>query len=326
MAIQPSLQISALVHGKPVAGNGYALQKPSKSLRHPYYALKIILNNYGLEARDKSRKYAKAFKAHWKEIEQILEEHTVLSSHIEKVKNYEQTTAQFTIWKGIEFYVKAHAGNSDAKELCCFFTTCVSEQKHPTTFLGERTSSAFNKAYKTLFNAIDEIAPIQTGPTTPAKNMHFLSSQFFSRWSQKLGFSVLNWNPKMDHNTLSSFLQKYRFLFAQGYFGKKNYWDKPFETQLSSYTIASWKNGSHKLETLKSHSIVIIGMETKNSNILYVDPENGSDPKNPKQTLYAMEYRFFCEHITPIKEWNCTHSDGKEEQLIAEHYILAYEK
>ncbi len=325
MAIQSSLHISPLVHGKPVAENGYVLQKPSKSLRHPYYALKIILNNHGLEARDKTRSYTKAFKEHWVEIEKILEDHALFSGQIEKIQNYEKTTAQFTIWKGIDFYLMACAGNPDAKVLCCFFKKCVSEQKHPRLCLVEHTSNALIKTYTSLFNAIDIKIPLQSEPTSPAKKMHFLSSQFFSCWSQKLGFSAIKWNPKMDHHSLLNYLKKYRFLFAQGYFGKKNYWDEPTETQLSAYTIATWKNGTHKIEALKPHSIVITGMDTKNNNILYVDPENGSDPKHPKQTLYAMEYRFFCEHITPIKDSNSTHSDGKEEQPIAENYLLAYE-
>lgn len=328
MATQPSLQISPLVYGKPISENSYALQKPSKSLSHPYYALKIILNNHGLEARETSRKYAKVFKKHWEEIEHLLKDHTIFSSHIEKVKSYENTTAKFTIWKGIEFHLKAYAGNSDpnAKEICSFFNTCVSEQKHPSTSLNERTCNAFIKKYENLFNTIDEKIPLQTEDTTPPKKMQFLCGQFFSCWSQKLGFAALNWNPKMDHSTLLISLQKYRFLFAQGYFGKRNYWDEPLETQLSNYTIASWKNGTHKIEALKSHSIVVFGMETKNGRILYVDPENGSDPKNPTHTLYAMEYKFFCENVTPIKDWNCTHSGSKEEQSTSEYYLLAYEK
>lgn len=289
--------LSSLAEGKPVAKNLFKPQKGCQPSRHQLCALKIILNQYGFEARQKTRQYNKEFKQYWLNSFIVERNYKLIKETILKV---EKESSQMPIEGGDKKRLKQEP-LSDEEFLHQYLETCLKEKKEPLSFLSDSKNQEHAKICIHLLRSIvGDIKKLETSISSlnSELKLRVTKTVLFCHLSLKLGFKGINWSPKASFETFQDLIIDHKYLYAYGYFSNSNWVDNPSKTKLHEREIASWDNIDRNPELVTTSIVVIGDIETTSGkeSILYINPEDSSE----KQTIYRLDYAFFCKYVVSI--------------------------
>lgn len=310
--------LSPIAQGKPLKNGEYAIQKPCKPLRHTFAALKVILNQFGIEARNKTRDYKQEFHEFWKQLETVNTYQHSIQSTIGKICEIMLDGHIFD--SAVSIYFKDQTDPDDFQYQ--FFQRCIKKFINPSQSLDNITNKECANSCITLLQKIGHDTQKLTSDFKLIPSADRLSRSWgtlFHVWSKKIGFNQVCWNLKSTIEDLNSAIIENKYLYAFGYFSKKNYKSIPKKEPFHDSNIIFFskfdQNPLLKKEQLKKHAIVIVGaIEWEdNGKVLYIDPSDGSN----NQTIYGITYSKFCEFILPIN------LGGNETETC---YLLKYKK
>lgn len=289
--------LSSLAPGKPVAESLFKRQKGCQPSRHQLCALKIILNQYGLEARNKTRQYNKDFKQYWLN-SFIVERNYMLIK--EAILKFEKESSQMPLEDCVKAYLKKEPLPGEAF-IYQYLDTCIKEKKAPQSFLSDSKNQEHAKISIDLLRSISgDIKELETVISSQNSELmlRVIKTALFCNLSIKLGFKDINWSPKTSFETFQDLIIDHKYLYAYGYFANSNWLGYPSKRTLHERELASWDNVDRKSELVKTSIVVIGDIETASGKetILYINPEDSSE----KQTIYQLDYAFFCKYAVSI--------------------------
>ncbi len=132
-----------------------------------------------------------------------------------------------------------------------------------------------------------------------------------------------SWDPSQGPQALIDQLKTYGPHLVCGLIGKSFYKEAPSQQPnlVQGRQIHFWKVGSKINESSVGHVIVIVGAQIQNGKgyVYFLDPEDGSDPKDLKsQKVYVMSYDKLKEKMTSL--------DGYQLKEISEDRVFSSEK
>lgn len=307
--------------GKP---RGRVIQKPQKGNTCLYYALQILLNEKKIGKNPSSsqletREQEKKFSMHRKELT--------------RVEN--NLKFRFDFAEQFVFGVYKSRSKADVQIFLEFLNT------YPNTILEgqrERCKNALEEfcnqkeyddfilfAKDTYYKAIMDVHQIILGKTlqpfmdqykkrfnrdwkdaTERQQDLFLKNTIFALNYQLYGAKKSSWHPSQPFEKFVAELKQHGCHFVVGRYGHSYYKKEPFKWgELEGRSVFGWKPDAERKDDNSgiSHTIVIVGATYINGKelIFFVDPKDGSDPKDIKtQKIYVMSYNRLKETIADL--------------------------
>ena len=102
------------------------------------------------------------------------------------------------------------------------------------------------------------------------------------------------WHPSHPIERLIREISKHGPHAVNGHIGQEFYEDKPFKLteKVEGRTVFGWKPTAQRKSNLPSfHVVVLVGARSEKGHVYFIDPLDGSDPKNIEtQIIYVMSY------------------------------------
>ena len=186
----------------------------------------------------------------------------------------------------------------------------------------KKNGISFNQARESMLDSLfNKMCP--SWKSLSVTDRHVAFSNFRdSVLLQVYGFKETQWKPRQSIDVLIDNLKAHGPLLMSGAIGKTFYENPPkVVKEVAGRCIYCWQKGGLK-KTFElfghpvSHVVVVIGAEKGGSRdgfVYFVDPTDGSDPKNPElQRIYVTSYQNFKEKVFKIAKYPCTRQSGTQ--------------
>lgn len=105
------------------------------------------------------------------------------------------------------------------------------------------------------------------------------------------------WHPTQPITALMEQLRQYGPHVVKGTFGQFFYQDPPFRlsVKVEGRSVFGWRPDAKRKDLGESqHAVTVIGARSDSGHVYFIDPLDGSDPRNPEtQKIYVMSYEKF---------------------------------
>ena len=118
-----------------------------------------------------------------------------------------------------------------------------------------------------------------------------------------------SWNPSQPIQKLIEQLKIHGPHYVTAQFGVSPKGKAtPTDQIIEDRPVLQW-NGCEKMAE-ENHSVVIVGTDAAKKTVYFLDPNDGSDPKDMKtQKLYQISYEFLCSRIATLYGANLNNQD-----------------
>ncbi len=177
-------------------------------------------------------------------------------------------------------------------------------------------------------HAFKQIEPVITSPdiTTQQKHKGFLIL-IPELFLDKFGLKSTSWTPNSSINTLYTELRLRKVLYISGFFGKPYYKDDPklMNNKMGDREIYYWPKGSTKVLNGQAHAVLVVGVDTINNLVLYIDPKDPSDPKSKStQRIYATSYSSVQENSVSVDGYLSNRLSKSQKEEKKWHYYSPF--
>lgn len=138
------------------------------------------------------------------------------------------------------------------------------------------------------------------------------------------GLKISPWNPDQPIERLIEQLTLYGPHVVLGYIGQEYYQEKPFELaeKVAGKAIYGWKPNTPREGSSLYHAVLLVGARSDKKVIYFIDPLDGSDPKNlESQRIYVMSYEKLKSYIANLD--NSQYRDKNNNIKITEEHNYA---